>query len=111
MSRRYAVVAACLLALVNLSLSQPAVALGDRTEATNCASAVGGSVNNSTVSVVCGIPHEKAAEFMRLAVSGRPDDYTELLRRLDAMIPADSRLRTEALARFFSVRPTFLPSS
>ena len=53
------------------------------------------------MTIVCGIPHEQAAEFVRLAVSGRPGDYTELLRRLDAMIPAASRLRAEALARFF----------
>jgi tetratricopeptide (TPR) repeat protein len=88
-----------------LGLAHPATAqfLGDRTEARDCASAVGGNVTNSTVNVVCGIPHEQVHEFMRLAISGRPADYTELLQRLDALIPATSRLRAEALARFFTI--------
>ena len=74
-----------------------------RTEARDCATAVAGSVSGSTISVVCGIPHKEAAEFMRLAVSGRPGDYAELLRRLDALIPASSQHRADALARFFTI--------
>ena len=65
--------------------------------------AVGGDVTNSPINIVNGIPHEQAADFVRLAVSGRPRDYTELLRRLDALIPAESHLRAEALARFFAI--------
>src|SRR4051794_16613932 len=60
-------------------------------------------MRDNTISIVSGIPHEQAAEFVRLAVSSRPGDYTELLRRLDAMIPTDSRLRNEALAGFFAI--------
>src|SRR5688500_806981 len=105
MSQRCAAVAACLLALVNLDLPRSAMAqvFGDRTEATNCASAIGGSVENSTVNVVCGIPYEQFSQLMALAVSGRPGDYNELLHRLDALIPASSRVRVQAIARFFAI--------
>ena len=61
-----------------------------------------GRDNRAPVSIVNGIPPGQVTELVRLAVSGRPGDYTELLRRLDAMIPADSRMRAEALARFFA---------
>jgi tetratricopeptide (TPR) repeat protein len=105
LSAQRAFLVAGLAAMTALGLAHPATAqfLGDRTEARDCASAVGGNVTNSTVNVVCGIPHEQVHEFMRLAVSGRPADYTELLQRLDALIPATSRLRAEALARFFAI--------
>jgi class 3 adenylate cyclase/tetratricopeptide (TPR) repeat protein len=73
------------------------------TEATDCVSAVGGSVTNSTVSVVCGIPYEQFSQLMALAVSGRPGAYTELLQRLDALVPASSQVRVQAIARFFAI--------
>ena len=105
MSRHHAAIAVCILALATLDLPRPAVAqlLGDRIEATNCAAAVGGSVTNSTVNVVCGIPYEQFSQLMGLAVSGRPGDYTELLHRLDALIPAASPVRAEAIGRFFTI--------
>ncbi len=105
MRARRALLVASFAALTALGLAHPATAqfLGDRTEARDCALAVGGHVTNSPTTVVCGIPHEQVREFMRLAVSGRPGDYTELLQRLDALIPATSRLRAEALARFFAI--------
>ena len=59
-------------------------------------------ITGHPVSIVNGIPPGQVTELVRLAVSGRPGDYTELLRRLDAMIPAESRMRAEALARFFA---------
>jgi tetratricopeptide (TPR) repeat protein len=88
-----------------LCITRPAAGqLFGGTAAQDCATAIAGDVrDHSTVSVVCGIPGEKVAEFMRLAVSGRPGDYADLLRRLDAMIPADARLRVEAIARFFTI--------
>jgi hypothetical protein len=88
-----------------LYIARPAAAqLFGGTTAQDCAAAIAGDVrDHSTVSVVCGIPKEEVAEFIRLAVSGRPGDYADLLRRLDAMIPADARLRVEALARFFTI--------
>jgi tetratricopeptide (TPR) repeat protein len=105
MNRRHAAAAACLLALTALGLSRPAAAqlVGDRTEATNCASAVKGDVTNSVVNVVCGIPYEKFSEYMVLAVSNRPGDYAELLHRLDALVPATSRVRVQAIAHFFAI--------
>jgi tetratricopeptide (TPR) repeat protein len=81
--------------------SADAQLLGSRTEAHDCASAIGGNVEGSTISIVCGIPSEQAVELVRLAASPQMGDRAELLRRLDAMIPATSRLRAEALARFF----------
>ena len=94
-----ALLAVCFLALA-LAPSARAAVFEESVEA-NCSAGTKGDIANSTVTIVCGIPHEQAAEFVRLAVSGRPGDYAELLGRLDAMIPASSRLRAEALARFF----------
>src|SRR4051794_15380153 len=51
--------------------------------------------------IVVGIPPSQVAELVRLAVSGRPGDYAELLSLLGAMIPTVSRLHAEALAGFF----------
>lgn len=95
MSRRYAAVAACLLALVTFDLSRPAVAqiLGDRTEATNCASAIGGSVNNSTVSVVCGIP----PEVLDALVRDRTQDKDWLIQLLQTNLDLNKRQIQAAL--------------
>jgi tetratricopeptide (TPR) repeat protein len=102
---RWASLVAGLATLTALGLVTPATAelFGSRTEARDCSSAVGGDVTNSTVNVVCGMPFEQVSQLMGMAVSGRPGDYTELLQRLDALIPATSQLRAEALARFFAI--------
>src|SRR3954470_1452043 len=94
------VFAACLLAPV--CPAHAAGILGDTVEAT-CSAATKGDITNSTVTIVCGIPTEQAMEMMRLAASPAAGDRAELMRRLDAMIPAESRLRAEALARFFAI--------
>jgi hypothetical protein len=94
------VLAACLLAPA--CPAHAAGILGDTVEAT-CSAATKGDITNSTVTIVCGIPTEQAMEMMRLAASPLAGDRAELLRRLDAMIPAESRLRAEALARFFAI--------
>jgi hypothetical protein len=86
--RPFGLVAAGLLALM-LAFPTRAAVIGDTVEAT-CSAGTKGDITNSTVTIVCGIPHEQAAEYMRLAVSGRPGDHTELLHRLDTMIPASS---------------------
>jgi tetratricopeptide (TPR) repeat protein len=99
-SHPFAPVAAGLLALT-LAFPARAAVIGDTVEAT-CSAGTKGDITNGTVTIVCGIPHEQVAEYMRLAVSGRPGDHTELLHRLDAMIPASSQLRAEALVRFFT---------
>lgn len=95
---------ACALTLAAACSGQPAAApLFGSTSAEECAVAVGGNVRNSSVNIVCGIPREQVAEFIRLAVSGRPGDDKELRRRLDALIPKSSQLQGAALARFFAV--------
>ena len=76
--------------------------LGDRVEAT-CGVAAGGDVADSSVTVVCGMPHETVAELVRLAASPDAGDRAALLTRLDALVPESSRLRTEAIARFFEI--------
>ena len=94
-SWRRVVFAACLLAPA--CPAHAAGILGDTVEAT-CSAATKGDIASSTVTIVCGIPTEQAVEMMRLAASPVAGDRAELLRRLDAMIPAESRLRAEALA-------------
>jgi tetratricopeptide (TPR) repeat protein len=94
--------AACLLLLAPACPVRATGMFGDTVEAT-CSAATKGSVTNSTVTIVCGIPTKQAVEMMRLAASPAAGDRAELLRRLDAMIPAESRLRAEAIARFFTV--------
>ena len=64
-----------LLSLIAVALSlvaQPASAqlLGSRSvEATGCASAIGGNVRDSTITTVCGMPHEQVVELVRLALN------------------------------------------
>jgi tetratricopeptide (TPR) repeat protein len=99
-----------LLALIAVALSlvaQPASAQlfgGRSTQATGCAtSAVGGDVRDSTITTVCGMPHEQVVELVRLAASPLAGDRAELIARLSALVPASSQLRVEAIARFFQL--------
>ena len=76
--------------------------VGTRTvEATNCASAVGGDVRDSTITTVCGMLPEQVVELVRLAASPQAGDRAELLVRLSALVPASSELRVEAIVKFF----------
>jgi hypothetical protein len=70
-------------------------------QATGCATAIGRDVRDSTVSVVCGLPPEQVVELVRLAASPQAGDRAELLARLNALVPASSQLRIEAIAKFF----------
>lgn len=74
---------------------------GGPTTAAQCAVAVGDDISRSTVSVVCGIPPSEVATIVGLSVSRLPGDHSELMRRLDLLVPASSQLRAEALASFF----------
>jgi tetratricopeptide (TPR) repeat protein len=76
--------------------------LGDRTQAT-CASVTRGSVENSTVTVICGMPPEQVVEMVRLAASPNAADHDALLARLNATLPANSRFSAEAVARFLEI--------
>jgi hypothetical protein len=52
---------------------------------------------------VCGMPHEKVVELVRLAASPQVGDRTELFARLSGLIPASSQLRIEAIVKFFQL--------
>src|SRR5262245_22407270 len=84
--------------------ASPAAAqlVGSRVEA-NCAAVTRGSVENSTVTVICGMPPEQVMELVRLAASPAAGDCTALLVRLNAIVPANSRFPVEAVARFLEI--------
>ena len=92
---------------VTLTLvAQPASAqlVGSRSvQATGCASAVGGDVRDTTITVVCGMPTEQVVALVGLAASPQAGDRTELLARLSALVPASSQLRVEAIVKFFQL--------
>ena len=102
MSLRSAVL---VLLCASAARSSPALAqlVGDRLEANNCASVVRGSVQNSTVNVICGMSREKVAELVGLAASPSAGDRAALLVRLNAIVPANSRFPVEAVARFLEI--------
>ncbi|MGE4046499.1 MAG: hypothetical protein AB7F35_16695, partial [Acetobacteraceae bacterium] len=74
----------------------------DRVDA-SCSSVARGSVTNSTVTVICGMPHEKVVELVRLAASPNAGDRAALHARLSAIVPANSRFPVEAIARFLEI--------
>ena len=80
----------------------PAQLLGDRTEAT-CSNVNRGTLQNSTVTVICGMPPEQVVELVRLAASPSAGDREALLVHLRAIIPANSRFPVEAVARFLQI--------
>jgi tetratricopeptide (TPR) repeat protein len=57
------------------SVSSHAQLLGNRTEATSCASAIGGNVSTSQISVVCGIP----PDVLDSLIKGRTQPLEELV--------------------------------
>jgi tetratricopeptide (TPR) repeat protein len=67
--------AIALLALLSLAAPSHAQLLGGRTEATNCASAIGGNVTASHISVVCGIP----PEVLDALIKGRTQPLEKLV--------------------------------
>jgi hypothetical protein len=96
--------AALILLLLVVFTAAPAHAqlIGDRTLA-NCASVTRGSVENSTVTVICGVPPEQMVEMVRLAASPNPADHDTLIARLNAILPANSHFPAEAVARFLQI--------
>src|SRR5262245_37398220 len=94
------------IALTLTLLAQPASAqlVGSRSvQGTNCATAVGGDVRDTTITTVCGMPSEQVVELVRLAASPQAGDRAELMARLSALVPASSQLRVEAIAKFFQL--------
>jgi hypothetical protein len=47
-----------------------------------------GSVANSTVTVICGMPPEQVVEMVRLAASPNAADHNTRITRLNAILPA-----------------------
>ena len=76
--------------------------VGDEIRA-DCSSVAQGDVRESTITIVCGMPHADVVELVRLAASPEAGDRQTLIARLDALVPADSRFRVEAIARFFEI--------
>src|SRR4051812_45366568 len=91
--------------LANATMPPPvalAQLVGDRVEA-SCSAVARGSVTNSTVTVICGMPHEQVVELVGLAASPNAGDRAALYVRLNAIIPANSRFPVEAVARFLEI--------
>ena len=80
MSSRYAVAA---LLFASSFAAPSAFALGDQVQA-NCASVSQGDVQNSSITVICGIAPELVAQMVGQAVSTNPADRVELLTTLRA---------------------------
>jgi hypothetical protein len=94
------------LAILLTFVAQPAWAQlfgGRSVESKGCASVVGGDVRDSTITTVCGMPPEQVVELVRLAASPQAGDRTVLFARLNALIPASSQLRVEAIIKFFQL--------
>lgn len=65
-----------------------------------------GNVQNSTVTVICGMPHEQVVELVKaaaLSAAGDAGARAALLVRLTAIVPANSRFPVEAVARFLEI--------
>src|SRR3954454_8615530 len=95
---------AALVILLQILAAAPARAqlLGDRTQA-NCSSVTRGSVENSTVTVICGMPPEQVVEMVRLAASPEAPEPHMLIARVRAIPPANSHFSAEAVARFLEI--------
>src|ERR1700749_568373 len=90
-----------LLVVVSAAPARPQL-IGGHTQAT-CSSVTRGSVENSTVTVICGMPPEQVVEMMRLAVSPNAADHHTLVTRLNAILPSNSHFPAEAVARFLQI--------
>jgi tetratricopeptide (TPR) repeat protein len=82
--------------------AQQLLGFGDEIRA-DCSNVAQGDVRDSTITIVCGMPHADVMELVGLAASPEAGDRQTLIARLDALVPADSRFRVEAIARFFEV--------
>jgi hypothetical protein len=99
---RHLAVALVLVLAVSTAAPARAQLIGDRTQA-NCASVTRGSVENSTVTVICGMPPEQVVEMVRLAASPNAADHDTLIARLNAVLPSNSHFPAEAVARFLQI--------
>ncbi|MGP3699728.1 hypothetical protein [Rhodobacter sp. NSM] len=69
----------------------------------NCSALVQSDMVDSSIKVICGISSEQMVEMMRLAISKRPEDYSELLAKLEALTPREAQLKAESLRSFFHI--------
>jgi hypothetical protein len=77
--------------------------LGNEAAAQNCASAIGGSVTDSSVTVICGMPNEQVVQLVAALSSTDQRAKTAALDLLRARLPGDTQFRIEAIARFFEI--------
>ena len=71
---------------------------------TSCASVTRGSVENSTVTVIRGMPPEQVVDLVKLAaLAERRRPRAGLLARLNAILPVNGRFPAEAVARFLEI--------
>ena len=89
--------------MVNAVAASPALSqlLGDRVEA-NCSFAEEGDVDSGPA-VLCGLPPGQIAGLVKLAASSSAGDRMVLLVRLRTIVPRDSRVPVEAVARFLEI--------
>lgn len=77
--------------------------LGNEVGAQNCATAIGGDVRDSSVTVVCGMPNEQVVALVAGLTSPDPTLKAQALDLLRARLPDDTQFRVEAIARFFEI--------
>jgi tetratricopeptide (TPR) repeat protein len=98
MNRGQTIRRAARLAIVLTFVAQPALAqlIGGRSEATNCASAIGGNVRDSTINVVCGTPPELLAALIRQA-GDLSESQKKLITNLESQLDLNQRQIRAAL--------------
>lgn len=94
-----------LLALAFAAAASPATAqiFGGTEIRADCSVVSQGDIADSAIQVVCGMRNEQVVELVRLAASPDAGDRAALMAGLDALVPASSRLRVEAIAKFFEL--------
>ncbi|WP_281859566.1 hypothetical protein, partial [Litoreibacter halocynthiae] len=91
-----------LLLFLLIGFPSSAQIVGDRQMLT-CSALVERDVIDASIEVICGIPPTEMIEMMKLAVSGRPYDYSALLRRLEILTPEGAQLQAQSLRAFFKL--------
>ena len=86
-----------LLAAAAAPVPAGAKLLGNEVGAQNCATAIGGDVRDSSVTVVCGMPNDQVVALVTGLTSSDPALKSQALDLLRARLPADTQFRVEAM--------------